>query len=213
MADVLLHPSFPDAEVARYKTRTRAGLMANRSQAAFLAQERLNQRRLRRPSVGRGSPRRRPSLDALTRDALVEFHQAHYVPNQAVLAISGDITVGAGKEKAEAALGSWQKAGAALAPPENPAPITGPSVSLIARPASVQTTLLVGTQSIERKDPDYDALDARQPHARRSGRAPLRAPARAEGLYLRREQRVQRGRFRGGWTARPMCAARSPIPR
>src|SRR5262249_55157217 len=40
----------------------------------------------------------------------------------------------------------------------NPSPLSGPSVSLIARPGSVQTTLLVGTQSIDRTSPDYAAL-------------------------------------------------------
>jgi predicted Zn-dependent peptidase len=52
----------------------------------------------------------------------------------------------------------WPKSGAPLSKPANPAPLSGPSVSLIARPASVQTTLLVGTQSIDRTNPDYDAL-------------------------------------------------------
>ena len=34
----------------------------------------------------------------------------------------------------------------------------GPTISFVARPNSVQTSLRVGTQSIERTNPDYDAL-------------------------------------------------------
>jgi len=157
MADVLMHPSFSDAEIQRYKTRTRGALMQNRAQPSFLGQERLNK------VVFGDHPSSRVSatpaaLDALTHDALVEFHKAHYVPDHAVLAISGDITIAQAKAKAEAAFGAWPKSGAPLSKPTNPAPLSGPSVSLIARPASVQTTLLVGTQSIDRTDPDYDAL-------------------------------------------------------
>jgi len=157
MADVLMPPSFSDAEIQRYKTRTRGALMQNRAQPSFLGQERLNK------VVFGDHPSSRVSatpaaLDALTHDALVEFHKAHYVPDHAVLAISGDITIAQAKAKAEAAFGAWPKSGAPLSKPTNPAPLSGPSVSLIARPASVQTTLLVGTQSIDRTDPDYDAL-------------------------------------------------------
>src|SRR5262249_47876550 len=38
-ADVLLHPTFPDVEVARYKQRTRAQLMQQRTIPGFLAQD------------------------------------------------------------------------------------------------------------------------------------------------------------------------------
>ena len=41
-ADVVLHPSFPDEEVARYKLRTRAQLRQRRGTAAFLAAELFN---------------------------------------------------------------------------------------------------------------------------------------------------------------------------
>ena len=157
MADVLMHPSFPDAEIARYKSRTRAGLMLNRAQPAFLGQERLNKVVFGDHPSSRLSPTP-AALDALTHDALVEFHKAHYTPDHAVLAIAGDITVAQAKTKAQAAFGAWPKSGAPLARPENPAPLAGASISLIARPASVQTTLLVGTQSIDRRNADYDAL-------------------------------------------------------
>ena len=44
------------------------------------------------------------SLGVLTREALVAFHKAHYVPDRAVLAIAGDITLPVAKQKVEAAL-------------------------------------------------------------------------------------------------------------
>ena len=157
MADVLTHPSFPQAEIDRYKARTRGTLMLNRAQPSFLGQERLNK------VVFGDHPSSRLSatpaaLDALTRDALVEFHKAHYAPDHAVLAIAGDITIAQAQAKAEAAFASWPRSGAPLPKPENPAPLQGTTVSLIARPGSVQTTLLVGTQSLDRTNPDYEAL-------------------------------------------------------
>ena len=157
MADVLMNPSFPAAEIDRYKTRSRAGLMQQRTSPAFLASERLNRVMYGDHPAGRVSPTP-AALDALTRDALVEFHKAHYVPDRAVLAVSGDVTMAQAKQKAEAAFAAWKKSGVAIAAQTEPAPLTGPSISLVARPNSVQTSLRIGTQSIQRTDPDYEAL-------------------------------------------------------
>ena len=190
MADVLMNPSFPQAEIDRYKTRTRANLMQQRTQPGFLAQERLNKVVFGDHPLARVSPTP-ASLDALTRDALVAFHKAHYVPDRAVLAVTGDITLEQAKAKAEAAFGAWKKSGAALPPQTEAAPLAGPSVSLVVRPNSVQTSLRIGTQSIERKDPDFFALTVGNRILGGADGPAVRAPARAEGLHLRRQQRLR----------------------
>ena len=157
MADVLMNPSFPQAEIDRYRTRTRAGLMQQRAQPGFLAAERLNKAVFGDHPMARVSPTP-AALDALTRDALVEFHKTHYVPDRAVLAVTGDITPEQAKQKAEAAFGAWKKSGVPPAAQTSAAPLTGPSITMVARPNSVQTSLRIGTQSIERADPDYVPL-------------------------------------------------------
>ena len=157
MADVLMNPSFAQTEIDRYKTRTRAGLMQNRSQPAFLAQERLNKVVFGDSPMARVAPTP-AALDALTRDALVEFHKAHYVPDRAVLAVSGDITLEQAKTKAETAFGAWKKSGVALPAQTEAAPLSGPSISLVVRPNSVQTSLRIGTLAIDRQDPDFFPL-------------------------------------------------------
>ena len=157
MADVLMNPAFSQAEIDRYRTRTRANLINNRTQPGFLAQERLSKALFGDHPLSRvaATP---AALEALNRDALVEFHKAHYVPDRAVLAVAGDISLDQAKSKAEAAFGAWKKAGAAIAAQTAPSAPGRATVSFVARPSSVQTSLRVGTQSIERTSPDYDAL-------------------------------------------------------
>ena len=75
MADVLMNPSFPQTEIDRYKTRTRANLMQQRTQPGFLASERLNKGLYGNHPMSRVSATP-ASLDALTRDALVAFHSS-----------------------------------------------------------------------------------------------------------------------------------------
>lgn len=200
MTDVLLNPSFPQVEIDRYKTRTRAGLMQNRTQPSFLAAERLNKAVFGDHPLARVSPTP-AALDALTRDALVDFHKAHYVPDRAVLAVTGDITPEQAKQKAEAAFGSWKKSGAAIAAQSPPPAPAGPSIALVTRPNSVQTSLRIGTQSIERTDPDYDALTV--------GNRILGGPFGRLFEHLREQKGYtygagsgfSAGRVRGSWTA------------
>jgi len=157
LADIIEHPSFPDAEVARYKTRQSALLANQRTQPGFLASERFLAVTYRDHPAAKASATP-AALTALTRDAMVAFHHDHYVPDRAVMAIAGDITMAQAREKVATALRDWSR-GTAVLPQVTEAPVvTAPSVSLIARPNSVQTSLLVGTQSLERTNPDYEAL-------------------------------------------------------
>jgi len=157
MADVLLKPSFPQAEIDRFRTRQRGLLIQSRAQPSFLAQERLSKALFGDHPLSRVSATP-AALDALTRDALVEFHKAHFVPDRAILAVAGDISLAQAKTKAEAAFGGWQKSGATIPAQSDPAMTTGPSITLVARPDSKQTNIRVGALSIQRTSPDYDAL-------------------------------------------------------
>lgn len=157
MADVLMNPSFPQSEIDLFKTRSRANFINQRTQPGFLAQERLSKAVFGDHPLARVSPTPQ-ALEALTRDALVAFHKAHYVPDRALLAVAGDITLSEAKSKAEATFAGWKKAGATIEPQRDPTPIAGPSISLVTRPKSVQTSLRVGTQSLPRTHADYDAL-------------------------------------------------------
>ncbi len=155
--DILLNPSFPQEELARYKMRQRATAVQIRSNPSFLATERYARAiygdhpgSLIFPGV--------EAIDKVTRDAIVKFHHDHYVPNQSIVAIVGDITFAEAKKKIESALGAWKKAELKLPRVQDPAPLKGSNVYLVDRPNSVQTSLIIATQAINRTSPDYDVL-------------------------------------------------------
>jgi len=156
-ADVLLNPLFDAAEWDRFKTRTKAQLIQQRTNPNFLASETFNRVVFGSHPASRVSPTA-ANLDAITPDALVAFHRTHYVPDHAAVAFAGDISLAEARKLVEAKLGSWKKLGAPKAGVTEPPPLGSPKVTLIARPGSVQTTLYVGTQSMNRTDPDYAAL-------------------------------------------------------
>jgi zinc protease len=156
-ADVLLNPSFPAEEWDRLKTRAKAGLQQQRSQPGFLATEMFNRVVYGAHPGGRISATPK-SIDAITRDAMVQFHQTHYIPDHAAVAFAGDISLADARKMVESKLGGWKKAGAAAVQVKDPPPAGAPKVYLIGRPSSVQTTMIVGGQSMTRTDPDYEEL-------------------------------------------------------
>jgi predicted Zn-dependent peptidase len=88
----------------------------------------------------------------------VAFHGARYAPDYAVIGVVGDVTLADIKKRLEPRLAGWTKKGIAKLVFTDPEPMGPARVSLIDRPNSVQTSLIVGTQSIDRTSPDYDVL-------------------------------------------------------
>lgn len=156
-ADVLLNPTFPADEWDRMKTRTKAMLQQQRTQPSFLAGEMMNRVLYADHPASRISATV-ATLEAITRDSMIEQHRTRYVPDHALIAFAGDISLAEARKKVESALGGWKKSGTpepALADPPAPGPA---KVYLIVRPNSVQTTFMVSAQSMVRTDPDYEEL-------------------------------------------------------
>ena len=157
-ADVIRNPTFPQAEVDKYKTRTLAQLQFQRSIPQFLAAEQFQ-----RAIYGANHPASlvappADSLKKLTSKDLVDFHSTYYRPNNAILAIVGDVTLKEIMPKLEKAFGDWQQ-GDVPATTIPPAPSQSDArIFLIDRPGSVQTVLQLGTLGIERTSPDYFAV-------------------------------------------------------
>jgi predicted Zn-dependent peptidase len=157
-ADVIRNPTFPQAEVARYKTRTLSQLQFQRSIPQFLAAEQFS-----RAIYGTNHPAAfiappTESLSKINSKDLADFHAKYYRPNNAILAVVGDITMKELLPKIEKAFGDWEKGDVpATTIPATPAQSES-RIYLIDRPGSVQTVLQLGTLGIERTSPDYFAV-------------------------------------------------------
>ena len=156
-ADVVRNPAFPDAELAKYKSRFLSQLQQQRATPAFVAQEEF-MRAVYGTHPGSFVVPQENVLRALTRADLASYHKAHYMPNNGIVLAYGDFKLGDLVQKLERAFGDWPKGQArtislpALTPP-------GKSrVLLVDRPGSVQTSLWLGGLGIERRSDDYFAV-------------------------------------------------------
>jgi len=152
--DVLLNPSFPREELEKLKQRQRAQLRQQRSAANFLVNERFYRAVYGDHPAATVSPTVE-SLDALTQEALVQWYRERYAPQNALLAIAGDVRAQELIPRLEKWFASWQRNDVKRTWPPNPVAATSRKVYLVHRPNSVQTTVALGNIAIERRSPDY----------------------------------------------------------
>ena len=156
-ADVVRNPAFPQTEVDKYKARTLAQLQQQRGSPQFLAQERFSRAIYGDHPASLVAPPA-DSIKKISSRDLSDFHSVYYRPNNAILAIVGDVTLKEVLPKIEKAFGDWQKGEVpATSVPAAPAQANA-RIFLIDRPGSVQTVLQLGNLGIERNNADYFSL-------------------------------------------------------
>ncbi len=154
MADIALHPSFPEDELARQKKNSKQGLVLQRSRPDFLANERLAKVIYGQNPYSVISPTP-ASIDAITREKLISFHKQSFVPNNAVLVVVGDVKRDDVLNRAKTLFGSWSK-GQPLA--QNfPAPPArnARAIYLVDRPGSAQSNIVIANLGLTRSSADY----------------------------------------------------------
>src|SRR5262249_17251041 len=100
----------------------------------------------------------RAAVEALTRDKLLDFYKAHYVPAGAVLVVVGGIKPQAIFAKGLQALGGWSGGAASVQNLPDFPTRDARQLYLVNRPGSVQSNIVLGNRAIKRGDPDYYAL-------------------------------------------------------
>ena len=98
------------------------------------------------------------TLAKITREDLQAYHKRHFVPNNMILAIVGDVTSMEAFAAAERVFGRWPQGEVPVAKPIDPPPPTR-RVVVVDKPDAVQTEIRVGMLAIPRKHPDYLAWD------------------------------------------------------
>jgi zinc protease len=104
LADVVLNPSFKQEEIDLVKSQALDGLTYNLKQPGFLANYVASRYSFDEHPVD-GTP---DSIKGLTREDLVGFHKERYIPLNAVLILTGDITQAKANAIAQQFFGRWK---------------------------------------------------------------------------------------------------------
>jgi zinc protease len=164
MADVVLRPSFPPADLERVRDERMARVLQDADEPRTLADVTFS-----RVVFGEGHPYGDPllgtrtSLEGLRREDVERYHRTVFRCGNVRLVVVGDVTEADLRPLLEGAFAGWPRDGMAWTPPDGGAP-TPPAMEgeipiyLVDRPGAPQSEIRVGKVGVARGGEDEHAV-------------------------------------------------------
>jgi zinc protease len=160
VADALINPIFENDDLSLGRQELARRVMESRAHLDVVAQEHVWALAMR------GHPYATPlsgsveALSALTRERVVAFHRAQYRPDQALIAVAGDVDPEAAFTAVQEAFRSWAGKARTVAPSAIPAPRKpdGPQIRLVDVPGATEAEIRVAVPVSARGAKDAAAL-------------------------------------------------------
>jgi zinc protease len=158
LVDMLLNSTFPQDALERLRAQRLVALTQARDQPAAIA-TRVFAKVLYGDLHPFGQNVTEESLKAITREDVVAFHNAYFLPGRALITVVGDVNPASVKATIEKSLVPWTKAGEkpAFNYPALPSPHPM-TIFLVDKQGAAQSTFAIGNPGPPRNTPDYDAL-------------------------------------------------------
>jgi zinc protease len=158
LADMAGNATFPQEELEVAQEQFLALLEQNETDPIFLADRQFN--RFLFGDHPYGFSMTPETVAGLDRAALVEFYQTYFKPNNALLVITGDISLAEAQAQTERVFGAWP-AGEVPDYRDYPQAASGETdrIYLVDLPEAEQATIRVGNLAIRANDPDRYALE------------------------------------------------------
>jgi zinc protease len=155
--EVILHPTFPEVEVALYKKNRVEGLMVQRQEPSFLVSERFNLAIYAAHPYAVTAPT--PAVvEAFDRAKIESFYKTYYTPNGSTLVVTGDFETAKMEARLRAIFGEWKASANAAQKLPDLVEQNRRRIYLIDRPGSEQADFRIGNLAVARSDKDYFAL-------------------------------------------------------
>jgi zinc protease len=158
LSDVVRNPAFAQGELERQRQQLLSGLTVNYQDPDYVARVVADRLVFGFHPYGMPSNGTPESVAGITRDDVVGFHETWFAPNNAILAIVGDVSTDEAFRGAERALGGWQARDLPLQAFTDP-PDPTRRVVVVDRPGAVQTEIRIANLGVPRRHADYQVLD------------------------------------------------------
>jgi zinc protease len=162
-ADVLLNPSFPQADFQRQQRQRLARIQREKVQPVQMALRVFPQllyganHAYGNPLTGSGTE---ASVSAMTRDDLVRFHRTWFKPNHATLVIVGDVSMAEIQPKLTRLFSSWRSGDVPQKNVSTVADQPRPLVYILDRPGAEQSVILAADLAAPKANPREYAIEA-----------------------------------------------------
>jgi zinc protease len=158
LSEMARQPGFAPPEIERQRQQMLSGQQVSREDPEYIANSVFDRLVYGFHPYGMPANGTPPTIASLTREDLAAFHARYFVPNNAILAIVGDVTADEAFSTAKKVFGDWAKkdlpAQTFIDPPDPTR-----RVIVVNKPDSVQTEIRVGHLGIPRSHPDYMAVN------------------------------------------------------
>jgi zinc protease len=157
LADILVHPAFRDDKINLAKIQQKSMISRRNDDIGG-----ITYREFDKLIYGKDSPYARQTeyatVDAITRQDIVDFYNASFLPNNTYMAVWGDFKSADMIAKLKAALAPWKKG----QPSTRPWPKVGyefrSTVNFVEKPDVNQSNIMLGHIGGLMSNPDYPAL-------------------------------------------------------
>ena len=162
-SDVILNPSFPEEDFKREQKLQLDAIQQEQDQPIFMALRVFprfiygGEHAYGTPLTGSGTA---ASVEKITRENLVKFHQAWYRPNNSTLVIAGDTTLAEITPKLEKAFAEWKRGEAPAKNVGTVALAAKPVVYIVDKPNAPQSIILAGNVAAPPNNPNEIAIEA-----------------------------------------------------
>jgi zinc protease len=157
-SDALMHPVFPQPEVAKLLAQSLDGVRAAKDEPRAVLGTYYDAYLFNGNGYGRTPDGDEISLTRIHRDAIVKFYESYYAPGNIILAVAGDFQTVDMKKKLEEIFGQWPPK--PVTPVKIPVipPVKGKKLLLVDKPDATQTYFAIGNVATAAGDPDRVAI-------------------------------------------------------
>ncbi len=159
VADLLQRPTFPQEKLDLAKVEMRRDIAGRNDEPDGIAF-----REIKRMIYGLGHPFSRipeyATVEAVTRDDLLAFHDHYFRPDRVYLTLWGDFDAGQTRKEIAGLFADWKKGG--LPPPEEPAVpklVPGGEICYAEKKGVTATWMVAGHVGIKADNPDYATMN------------------------------------------------------
>jgi zinc protease len=157
VVDLLQHPEFRQEKIDLAKKQMAAGISRRNDES-----DDISERESTKLALGADNPLARTpelyTIAAVTRDDLLRWHQRTMTPNNIIVGVSGDFDSAQMEQKLRQAFGSMS-AGASFQPTKLDFHPAAPGIYLVEKEDVNQTQITMVDLGIERRNPDYYAVE------------------------------------------------------
>ena len=158
LSEMARQPAFAPAEIERQRQQMLSGQKVSGEDPGHIANSVFDRLVYGFHPYGMPENGTPETIAGLTREDLVAFHTRHFMPNNAILAIVGDVTAEEAFAAAKKVFGDWQKRDLPVQTFVGP-PDPTRRVIVVNKRDAVQTEVRVGHIGIPRTHPDYMAVN------------------------------------------------------